>query len=195
MLVLVRHGRTAWNREARFIGRTDLPLDEVGRAEARRVAAALGPVSELVTSPLRRARETAALLATGVEGRVDEAFGELDYGEAEGQPITAVDPALWRAVRADPATPFPGGESLADLQRRVEVACEALVAQDGQGARREDGDCVVVSHVGPIKAAVAWALGSDARLTLRLRLATGSVTTIEWRDGAPMLSAYNVVPR
>jgi len=54
---------------------------------------------------------------------------------------------------------------------------------------------VVVSHVGPIKAAVAWALGADASLTMRLRLSTGSVTTIEWRDGAPVLSAYNVVPR
>ena len=195
MLVLVRHGRTAWNREVRLIGRTDLPLDEVGRAAARHVAASLGPVAELVSSPLRRARETAALLSTGVAARVDEAFAELDYGETEGQPVAAVDPALWQAVRRDPATRFPGGESLADVQRRVEAACAALVAADGHGARREDGDCVVVSHVGPIKAAVAWALGADASLTMRLRLSTGSVTTIEWRDGAPVLSAYNVVPR
>ncbi len=74
MLVLVRHGRTAWNREGRLVGRSDVDLDDVGRAQAHRVGARLGHVAELRTSPLRRARETAELLATGQVPVVDEAF-------------------------------------------------------------------------------------------------------------------------
>jgi broad specificity phosphatase PhoE len=194
MLVLVRHGRTAWNRERRLIGRTDVRLDEVGRDQAHRVGARLGHVAELRTSPLRRARETAALLSTGVDAVADDAFIELDYGSAEGLALDDVDPAHWANVRADPTTRWPGGESLADVQRRVSDACDALFDHDGHGARREHGDVVVVSHVGPIKAAVAWVLETDPTVALRLQLDNGSITTIAWRRGSPVLVGYNVVP-
>jgi broad specificity phosphatase PhoE len=166
MLVLVRHGRTAWNRDHRLVGRTDVDLDDVGRDQARRCARQLGAVRELRTSPLRRARETAALLEVRSDPVVDEAFIELDYGAYEGRTLDEVDPGFWRQVHDEPATQWPGGESLADVQRRVDAACEALFAAPGEGARA-DGDVVVVSHVSPIKAAVAWALGAEATLALR----------------------------
>ena len=194
MLVLVRHGRTQWNLEGRLAGRTDVALDELGREQARRVGAALGSVRELRTSPLRRCRETAELLSTGRDAVVDEAFVELDYGTLEGHRVADVDPALWRAVRDDASTRWPGGESLADVQRRVAGACDALFAEDGTSARAEDGDVVVVSHVSPIKAAVCWALGVDATVALRLRLDNASVTTVTWLRGQPVLLSYNVVP-
>jgi probable phosphoglycerate mutase len=194
-LVLVRHGRTSWNAARRLSGRTDVELDEVGRGQARRAASVLGEVRELRTSPLRRCTETAALLATGRTAVLDDRFVELDYGDAEGLALDAVDPARWQAVRHDPATRWPGGESLLDVQHRVEGACAALFARAGEGARADDGDVVVVSHVSPIKAAVAWALGTDAGLAMRLRLDTGSVTTIGWLGEGPGLLAYNVVPR
>jgi broad specificity phosphatase PhoE len=192
MLVLVRHGRTTWNREGRLVGRSDVELDDVGRHQARALGARLDAVRELRTSPLQRATETARLLGVG-EPVVDEAFVELDYGEDEGRLVADVDAATWRAVRDDPATRWPGGESLADVQGRVAAACASLFASDGAGARRDDGDVVVVSHVSPIKAAVAWALGADATVALRLRLDNGSRTTIGWGRGAPVLIAYNVV--
>jgi broad specificity phosphatase PhoE len=191
MLVLVRHGRTAWNRERRLAGRTDVPLDDVGRDQARAVAAALGEVHDLRTSPLVRATETAALLGLAVPAVVDEAFVELDYGELEGTALDELDPARWRALRDDPTSRFPGGESLEDVQRRVAAACDALFATDGHGARSASGDVVVVSHVSPIKAAVAWALGADARLALRLRLDNATITTIDWVAERPVLVAYN----
>ena len=125
---------------------------------------------------------------------VDEAFVELDYGTSEGLALDEVDPAHWARVRADPTTRWPGGESLADVQRRVDVACAALFATDGEGARRDDGDVVVVSHVGPIKAAVGWVLGAEPTVALRLQLDNGSITTLAWRRGAPVLLGYNVVP-
>jgi broad specificity phosphatase PhoE len=193
MLVLVRHGRTEWNRTGRLIGRSDVDLDDVGRDQARACGRALGPVRELRTSPLRRARETAALLGVACDAVVDEAFVELDYGTDDGRAIGEVDPRFWERVRDDPTTRWPGGESLADVQQRVEAACAALFATDGQGARA-DGDVVVVSHVSPIKAAVAWALGTEATLALRLQLDNGSLTSIAWRRGAVVLCGYNVVP-
>ncbi|HEY8081243.1 MAG TPA: histidine phosphatase family protein [Acidimicrobiales bacterium] len=195
MLVLVRHGRTAWNRERRFVGRTDVPLDDVGRAQARAAGALLGEVAELRTSPLVRATETAALLGTGRDASVDEAFIELDYGELEGTEVASVDHNWWRALREDPAAPMPGGESLVELQARVDAAADALFCDDGQGARQEGVDVVVVSHVGPIKAAVAWALGADPGTTHRLRLHNGSLTTIAWGIAGPVLVNYNVLPR
>jgi broad specificity phosphatase PhoE len=194
MLVLVRHGRTAWNLERRLVGRTDVELDEVGRDQARRAGRRLGPVAELRTSPLLRARETAALLDVDLPAIIDDAFVELDYGSAEGQTLREIPPEQWARVREDPTTRWPGGESLADVQARVGAACASLFEHDGELARREDGDVVVVSHVGPIKAAVAWALGADASLALRLQLDNGSITTILWRAGAPVLLGYNVVP-
>jgi broad specificity phosphatase PhoE len=193
MLVLVRHGRTEWNRLGRLVGRSDVDLDDVGRDQARACGRALGSVHELRTSPLRRARETAGLLGVAVDPIVDDAFVELDYGTDEGRAIGDVTPGFWARVRDDPTTRWPGGESLADVQHRVGAACAALFAADGEGARGE-GDVVVVSHVSPIKAAVAWALGAEATLALRLQLDNGSLTSIAWRRGGVVLCAYNVVP-
>ena len=87
-----------------------------------------------------------------------------------------------------------GGESMADLQARVAVACEALFAREGAGARREDGDVVVVSHVGPIKAAACWVLGLGPEAQLRLRLDNATITTIGTARFGPALVSYNVLP-
>ena len=84
MLVPIRHGRTTWNLERRFVGRTDVELDEVGRSQARAVSSLLGTVVEVRCSPLLRARQTAALLGTGHTPVIDDAFIELDYGTLEG---------------------------------------------------------------------------------------------------------------
>ena len=85
------------------------------------------------------------------------------------------------------------GEALTEVDARVAAACEALFASPGAGARAPDGDVVVVSHVTPIKLAVAWALGMGAELSWRLHLLTGSVTRIGWGDGRPVLHGFNEV--
>ena len=93
---LVRHGRTEWNRERRLAGRTDVGLDDTGRAQAVAAGRALGRVVELRSSPLSRARETAGLLGTGLDVVVDDAFIELDYGQAEGMRLDDIDAERWR---------------------------------------------------------------------------------------------------
>ena len=99
---------------------------------------------------------------------------------------------MWQRWRSDRDFRPEGGETLAEVDRRIAAACEELFAADGSGARRVDGDVVVVSHVTPIKAAVAWALGT-ADLYWRLHLRTASVTRIGWNRDAPILHGFNEV--
>jgi broad specificity phosphatase PhoE len=142
----------------------------------------------VISSPLRRAVETAEAFGQPVE--VDERWIELDYGSLEAVPVRDVDPELWRRWRADPTFVPGGGESLVALGERVRRACAELVEAAAQT------DIVVVSHVSPIKAAVAWALGVGDEISWRLHLDTAAVTRIAIRGatGASLVS-WNEVPR
>jgi probable phosphoglycerate mutase len=191
MLVLVRHGRTQANAEHRFVGRLDPELDDVGRAQAASVASLLGPVAELRTSPLLRAMQTARLLGTSREPLVDDRFVELDFGDLEGTRVADVDPAIWALHGSDAAGALPGGESIRMVADRVAGALEELFAAPGEGARSDDGDVVVVTHMTPVKVAVAWALGVDPIASVRMRLANASVTRIGWGPRGPVLASYN----
>jgi broad specificity phosphatase PhoE len=150
----------------------------------------LGKVGRLITSPLARARDTAAELGLELPAEVDERWVEVDYGEYEGRSLSSVASSAWERWRSDPAIAWPGGESLADVGRRVRQSCEELFALEGAGARA-GADVVVVSHVSPIKAAVAWALGTGDEVVWRMYLATASVTRVAWGVDAPVLRSYN----
>jgi broad specificity phosphatase PhoE len=194
MLILVRHGESTANAAGLLLGRTDAELTETGRVQAAAVRTLLtAPVVEVRTSPLRRALHTAVLLGYDLEPIVDEQWIEVDYGEYECQPLRDIPATVWREWRRDPDFRPSGGETLAEVDTRVGAACADLFAIDGAGARSSEGDVVVVSHVTPIKAAVAWALGADAGLSWRLHLQTASVTRIGWGNGAPVLYGFNQV--
>ncbi len=193
MLILVRHGESVANAQGLLLGRTDAELTEWGRQQASAVPSLLErPVAEVRTSPLSRARDTAALLALGVPVTVDERWIEVDYGEFECQPLGGIPAAVWQQWQSDRAFRPEGGESLAEVDERIAAACEELFGEDGEGARSSRGDVVVVSHVTPIKAAVAWALGT-ADLYWRLHVGTASVTRIGWNRDAPILHGFNEV--
>jgi len=190
VLVLVRHGEAGANAAGRLLGRTESPLTEKGREQAAALAGALGPVGRLVSSPLGRARHTAAALGLGLPVEIDERWVEVDYGELEGCALAAVPAEVWARWRADPGFRPAGGESLAEVGARVRAACDELFARSGEGARA-DTDVVVVSHVSPIKAAVAWALGAGDAVAWRLYLATASITRVAWGVDGPVLQGYN----
>jgi broad specificity phosphatase PhoE len=193
VLILVRHGESVANAQGLLLGRTDAELTDVGRAQAEEARALVrGPVAEVRSSPLRRALDTAELLALGPAVVVDEQWIEVDYGEFECQPLGGIPAEVWRRWQNDRHFRPEGGETLAEVDRRVAAACDALFAVDGAGARRADGDVVVVSHVSPIKAAVAWALGT-VDLYWRLHLKTASVTRIGWNRDAPILHGFNEI--
>jgi probable phosphoglycerate mutase len=192
VLILVRHGESSANAAGLLLGRTDAELTEWGREQAAAVRRLLHRPVELVrTSPLSRARDTAALLGVEAPIVVDDRWIEVDYGEYECQPLREIPAEVWRHWRSDPGFRPAGGETLAEVDSRVAAACEELFATDGSGARSPHGDVVVVSHVTPIKAAVAWALGAGAGLSWRLHLNTASVTRIGWGNGTPVLHGYN----
>lgn len=195
MLVLVRHGESEGNAAGLLLGRGEWPLTERGRAQAGSAAELLaGCLSGVVSSPVGRARATAAILAerAGVDPVViDERWAELDYGTLDGMPLAEVPPSLWRQWQADIDFAPPGGESLADLGRRVRSACQDLAGADGPLAD-PDRHLAVVSHVSPVKAAVAWALGVDDRVAWRMHLVPGGMTVIGWTGDRPTLRTFGV---
>jgi broad specificity phosphatase PhoE len=153
-ILLLRHGQTDWNREpARCLGWAEVGLNETGRAQAREQARALaGRGLELVvTSHLLRARETAAVVRDELGGDlpllVDPRLAETHRGEWEQRlfgEIMDEEPDAWRHYREQPETfRFPGGESLADQQRRV-LAALRDVARDGRST-------LIVTHGGTIR--------------------------------------------
>jgi broad specificity phosphatase PhoE len=194
VLILVRHGESVANAQGLLLGRTDAPLTDKGRAQAGAVPQLFDrPVAEVRTSPLVRAQDTAAALGFDGPIQIDARWIEVDYGEFEAQPLGEIPAEVWRQWRLNPEFRPVGGETLAEVDGRIGAACDELFATDGAGARSGDGDVVVVSHVTPIKAAVAWALGGLSGLSWRLHLNTASVTRIGWSNGSPVLHGFNEV--
>jgi broad specificity phosphatase PhoE len=192
-VLLVRHGRTVANAAGELLGRRDPPLDDEGEWQAARLADALlarcdGHTPRVIASPLARAVQTAevvaARFATAVE--IDPRWIELDYGELDGVPVAAVPADTWARWRSDPAFAPPGGETLAALRTRVEAALAEVLA----GAT---GPVVVVSHVSPIKAAVATVLGVGDEVSWRLFLSPASITEVAARPNGAALVGFNEV--
>jgi broad specificity phosphatase PhoE len=183
VLILVRHGRTALNAAGRLQGRIDERLDDVGRKQARIVAEHIGPIDVLVSSPLRRATETAEAFAIPYE--TDDRWIELSYGIFEGVAIADTPSEAWEAWQEDLHYVPSGGESLAQLDLRVRDACEDL------GRLAADADVAVVTHVSPIKSAVAWALGATIAISWRSHLSPASICRIDMRRRGPVLTAFN----
>src|SRR4051812_47357921 len=178
MIVFARHGETAANRDRLALGRADPSLTPRGVEQAAALAGRLAPlaVATVFTSPLQRARETAAPIAAaaGADLVVDDRLIELDYGEWDQTSFSDLPPEALARWRNDPTFAPPGGESLRAVGLRVAGFCTELL--DGPTA-------VAVSHVSPIKAAVSWALGASEELGWRMFLDLASITRIAGRDG------------
>lgn len=215
MIVLVRHGETAPNRRGAALGRADVPLTPRGHRQAHAVAEALlaltdgtarrpvadpsptqAPVrSPVVSSPLRRARQTAEVIAArlGVDVVLDDRLVELDYGTWDTLDWSELPREALARWRADPSFAPPGGESLTAVARRMASFC----AQHLPDPRQEPGDgsaggpVVAVSHVSPIKAAVTWALGVDVGRSWHMHLDLASITRLRRTPGGVTLASFN----
>ncbi|MEV1086783.1 bifunctional RNase H/acid phosphatase [Streptomyces microflavus] len=183
--VLLRHGETLLTPEKRFSGSggTDPELSAVGRDQAARAAlhfAALGTVQDIVCSPLRRCRETAAAVADrlGLDVRIEDGLRESDFGAWEGLTFGEVrerygdDLTAWLA---DPETaPTGGGESFTEVADRVAAARDRLTA------RYAGRTVLVVTHVTPIKTLVRLALEAPAQSMFRMELSAASISTVAY---------------
>ncbi|MFD8799853.1 bifunctional RNase H/acid phosphatase [Streptomyces atroolivaceus] len=195
--ILLRHGETALTPEKRFSGSggSDPELSETGRHQAACAAeafAARGTVQEIVSSPLRRCRETASAVAgrLGLEVRIDEGLRETDFGAWEGLTFAEVrerhgsDLTTWLA--SPDAAPTGGGESFAEVAERVSATRDRLIA--GHAGRT----VLLVTHVTPIKTLVRLALGAPPESLFRMELSPASVSTVAYyADGNPSLRLLN----
>lgn len=191
---LLRHGQSESNAKGLLVGRSDPPLTDRGRAQAKRLREILAGAEEVWSSPLSRARETARLAVPDLEARVEESFIEVDYGSLDGLPLDRVSEDEWRAFETDHSVSFGGGESLALVDERVQRVLDALLVDEESLLHSPDRHLVIVSHLSPVKSAVAWALGVPGSVAWRTRIDNASVTTLGVRRGSPHLVAMNVVP-
>jgi broad specificity phosphatase PhoE len=186
VLLLVRHGETEPNRHGLFLGRLDPPLTDLGHQQARALAEVLPAPTLVISSPLQRARDTAS--AFGQPVQVDERWTELDYGRLDGHAPSDVPDAVWERWRSDVNFGPHGAETLAALGARVRAACDAVAA----AARVST--VVVVTHVSPIKAALAWALQVPDTIAWRMYVEDAAVSRIDLDDGEPVVRWFNRDP-
>ena len=190
-LVVVRHGRTAWNDAGRFQGHSDVALDETGRAQAQALAVYLSPVpfARAVSSDLGRARETARIVLgeRDLPLEIDPRWREMDFGAWEGltwPQIVERYPELAQRPSNVPRFYTPqGGESFDQVCARVRAATGALAA----GAATGD-TLLVVTHAGPLHALLRVLLGESEAAALGVRFLPATLTRFALGpDGARLL--------
>ncbi|MFD3418609.1 bifunctional RNase H/acid phosphatase [Streptomyces decoyicus] len=195
--VLLRHGETPLTPEKRFSGSggTDPALSAAGRRQAEETAAGLaarGTIQAIVSSPLRRCRETAGAVADrlGLEVRIEEGLRETDFGAWEGLTFAEVrerypdDLDAW--LGSAKVAPTGGGESFATVARRVAVARDKLLA------RYAGKTVLVVTHVTPVKTLVRLALGAPPESLFRMELSAASISVVAYySDGNASLRLLN----
>jgi probable phosphomutase (TIGR03848 family) len=194
--LLLRHGRTTANTDGTLAGRGPAELDELGRTQAEAVGQRLRglPLRRVVSSPLRRCRQTIELALPGAEPEIDERLTECGYGDWEGQPLKrlAKDP-LWKVVQVHPAAAtFPGveGEPMAAMSARAVAAVRAWDARVG-AEHGSDALWLACSHGDVIKAVVADALGLHLDQFQRIVVEPASITVIRYTPARPFLIRLN----
>lgn len=191
-ILLVRHGQTPTTGKVLPGRAPDLHLADAGRAQAALVAERLAgmPVVALYCSPLERTVETAAPIADafGLEAIHEPGLLECDFGEWTGRELAELYKLPeWATIQRAPSTfRFPGGESFPEMQHRIISAIERIrTAHEGKTV-------VCVSHADPIKAAVAYALGTHLDLFQRIVVSPCSVSAIAFAPGqAPVVLTVN----
>jgi ribonuclease H / adenosylcobalamin/alpha-ribazole phosphatase len=192
--LLLRHGQTPLSTEKRFAGIGDIELTETGVRQAKLAGerlAARGGMDVIVTSPLRRAQQTAAEVsaATGAPVVVDEDLRETDFGAWEGLTFAEAQqrwPDEVTTWLGDPGTAPPQGESFAAVGVRVRAALARLLD------RYAGQTVLVVSHVTPIKTLLTEALLAPPAALHRMFLDVGSLNEIHWfGDGPAVVRSLN----
>ena len=182
-IVLVRHGETEWSRSGQHTSRTDLPLIEEGRERAE----ALGPLlagwsfSLVLTSPLRRARETCELAGFGGRAEICEDLREWDYGDYEGLTTPQIreqrpDWTLWRDG-------CPGGEQPDAVGERADRALARL--------READGDALAFAHGHIFRVTAARWIGLPASGGARLALRAGAISVLGHERETEVIQLWN----
>lgn len=181
---LARHGETEWSQLGRHTGHTDIPLTDVGRAQAGELTAALEGLAfvEVRSSPLQRAFETAKLAGFADRAVVDDDLREWDYGDDEGRTTLEIREerpgwTIWRyGVR--------NGESIEEVGARV----DRVIAR----ARTLQGDTLLVAHGHVLRVLAARWLDLPPGMGARFALATATVSVLGWERETAVIERWNV---
>ncbi|KAF4407076.1 MULTISPECIES: histidine phosphatase family protein [Streptomyces] len=187
-ILLARHGQTEWSLTGKHTGRTDIPLLDEGRRDARLLGERLRrppfdglPGAEVRTSPLSRAAETCELAGFGDRAEEWDVLMEWDYGAYEGLPTPEIQERrpgwlIWRDG-------VPGGETIAQLAKRADAVIE--------WARSADRDVLLFAHGHILRTLAARWLGEEVAFASRLKLAPASLSVLGWAYGEPAVESWN----
>ena len=191
-LILARHGETMWNVEKVFRGRADVGLDDVGIKQAELLGKYLSnwELEAIYASPIRRALETANIVARyqKVSVRIAEGLTDFDFGEWQSlseQQVRRLYPDLFNEWHNNPdKVRMPGGESLEDVRRRAVEVVNDIVS-------RHQGNVLLVSHRVVIKVLICCLLGLDNSHFRNINQDVGGITIFDYVDGRFVLTRHN----
>ena len=192
-IIVIRHGRTEWNRVERFRGRADIELDEVGIKQAQAAAERIAEewkISAIYSSPLRRTSKTADIIARrqGLEAKPLPGIIDIDYGEWQGlspEEAAAKDNTMYTAWINKPQTvKFPGGESLAEVRERADAAVKEVI-------QLSEGTIALVSHKVVCHILVLNFLGLDNSHFWQIVQDVTAINLFEIRNGVPSALLIN----
>jgi alpha-ribazole phosphatase len=193
-ILLVRHGTTKLHTGNRFWGKTDIPLSNTGIKQAGQLRNRLAPekIDAIYSSTLSRARSTAEIIAS--EHKTDviacEELCECNFGYIEGlnfEEIERFHPALAEALNDRTAVAFPGGESLGQLNGRVQSFLRRLEKH------KPKETILIVAHGGPLRLMVCNLLGLGLEHWLQIRIDLASLSIVETYPQAAVLDLLNDV--
>jgi probable phosphoglycerate mutase len=180
---LVRHAETEWARLGRHTGRTDIPLTDVGRDQARAIGRRLAShaFTLVLTSPLSRAAETTAIAGFGAVAQAEPDLREWDYGDFEGMLTadirqTLPDWTIWRG-------PWPGGESIDEVAARADRVLARVAATDG--------DVLLVAHGHLLRVLAARWLGLPPTSGGLFSLGTATLSVLGHDRDAQVIETWN----
>lgn len=181
IVAFIRHGQTDWNRDGLLQGSSDIPLNDTGREQAHDAFMTLRsrPWDAVVSSPLQRARETAQIIAEGLDIPLGRAYPELierDYGALEGTPSAD-------AIERWPTRDYPGAETLASVASRGEAALAAIAADHAGGA------VLVVCHGTIIRYTLARLAGRPVP-----GIDNGSISLLRLENDGWQVATVNGIP-
>lgn len=182
---LVRHGETEWARLGRHTGRTDIPLTDTGRDQARAIGRRLAGhrFGLVLTSPLARAAETARLAGFGETATTTDDLMEWDYGALEGRTTADIrsgmpDWTIWRG-------PWPDGETADEVGGRADRVIARIRAS------RAGGDVLVFAHGHLLRVLAARWIGLGPASGGLFELATATLSILGWDRESPSIELWN----
>jgi phosphoserine phosphatase len=207
-LLLVRHGETDWNRQKRFQGQIDVPLNDMGQEQAEQAAEFLKavPIDRAITSPMLRPKATAeAILRHHPDVTLEEIpnLAEISHGLWEGKLEAEIEqtyPGLLQQWQQAPETvQMPEGENLQQVWQRTTAAWDAIVASTPLGSNMptvpRPTTVLVVAHDAVNKAILCHVVGQTSAHFWTFKQGNGAVSVIDYPQGAagkPMLKAMNI---